>query len=96
LPIYEYHCSKGHQYERAQGFDAPSKQRCPTCGGRSRRLISLPAVIFKGSGFYSTDNRKESTASDNGAGGSDSADSSGGGDAAAGGGESKTEAKTAD
>ncbi len=97
MPRYEYRCSKGHQYERAEGFDAPSKQRCPTCGGRSRRLISLPAVIFKGSGFYSTDNRKGSTSSDNGAGGSDSGDAvAGGGDAAAGGGESKTEAKTAD
>ncbi len=96
MPIYEYRCSKGHLYERAEGFDAPSKQRCPTCGGHSRRLISLPAVIFKGSGFYSTDNRKGSTSSDNGAGGSDSSDSSDSGDAAAGGGESKTEAKTAD
>src|SRR3989304_8305877 len=58
LPIYEYRCSKGHQYERAEGFDAPSEQRCPSCSGRSRRQISLPAVIFKGSGFYSPGNRK--------------------------------------
>jgi putative FmdB family regulatory protein len=90
LPIYEYRCSKGHQYERAEGFDAPSEQTCPTCGGRSQRQISLPAVIFKGSGFYSTDNRKGSSWSDNGA-----SSSSGSGDAVASG-ESKAEAKTAD
>jgi putative FmdB family regulatory protein len=58
LPIYEYRCSKGHQYEQSEGFDAPTEQTCPTCGSRARRQISLPAVIFKGPGFYSTDNRR--------------------------------------
>ncbi|MEX0800609.1 MAG: zinc ribbon domain-containing protein [Dehalococcoidia bacterium] len=58
MPIYEYQCSKGHEYERAESFSAPTKHRCPTCGSMSRRRISLPAVVFKGSGFYSTDNRK--------------------------------------
>ena len=58
MPVYEYMCSKGHAYERTEGFDAPSRQRCLTCGAPARRRISLPAVIFKGSGFYSTDNRK--------------------------------------
>ena len=58
MPIYEYQCSRGHQYEQSEGFDAPSEQTCPTCGSRSRRQLSLPAVIFKGPGFYSTDNRK--------------------------------------
>ncbi len=88
MPIYEYRCSKGHQYERGEGFDAPSEQTCPKCGGRSRRLISMPAVIFKGSGFYSTDNRKGSSASDNGASGSASSDS---GDTAASDGKPKAE-----
>jgi len=67
LPIYEYQCSRGHQYERSEGFDSPVEQMCPRCGSRSRRQISLPAVIFKGPGFYSTDNRKGSV-SDNGGG----------------------------
>lgn len=58
MPTYEYRCSQGHQYEQIEGFDAPAEQTCPTCGSRSRRQLSLPAVIFKGSGFYSTDNRK--------------------------------------
>jgi putative FmdB family regulatory protein len=58
LPVYEYKCTKGHVYEKTEGFDAPSRQKCLRCGAVSRRQISMPAVIFKGSGFYSTDNRK--------------------------------------
>ena len=92
MPIYEYRCSKGHQYERAEGFDAPSEHRCPSCSGRARRQISLPAVIFKGSGFYSTDNRKSSFGGNGGSspvssGEAPSLDSSS---------ESKAEAKTTD
>ncbi len=58
MPIYEYRCAQGHQYERWEGFDAPVEQECPNCGSAARRLFSPPAVIFKGPGFYSTDNRK--------------------------------------
>jgi len=61
LPVYEYACKGGHRYEKTEGFDAPTRQPCPTCGSKASRMISLPAVIFKGSGFYHTDNRKEST-----------------------------------
>jgi putative FmdB family regulatory protein len=77
LPIYEYQCARGHQYERSEGFDAPAVQTCPTCGSRSQRQISLPAVIFKGPGFYSTDNRKGfASGGDNGGGNSFSSDGS--------------------
>jgi putative FmdB family regulatory protein len=74
LPIYEYRCAKGHQYEQAEGFDAPTEQSCPHCGGRARRRISLPAVIFKGRGFYSTDNREASSGDNGGSGGGPSED----------------------
>ena len=57
MPVYEYRCTKGHTYEKTESFSAPSAQKCTQCGARSRRQISMPAVIFKGSGFYSTDNR---------------------------------------
>jgi putative FmdB family regulatory protein len=66
LPVYEYRCSKGHEYEKTESFSAPSEQKCMNCGARARRLISRPAVIFKGSGFYSTDNRGSSSGRDSG------------------------------
>ncbi len=58
LPVYDYRCASGHEYELTEGFHAPTDHPCPACGKKSQRQISLPAVIFKGSGFYSTDNRK--------------------------------------
>jgi putative FmdB family regulatory protein len=62
VPVYEYLCRKGHEYEKTEGFSAPAEQKCIICGARARRQISRPAVIFKGSGFYSTDNRRSSGA----------------------------------
>jgi putative FmdB family regulatory protein len=59
LPVYEYRCLDcSHQYEKREGFDAPALQECPSCGGTSRRMIHAPPIVFKGSGFYVTDNRK--------------------------------------
>jgi putative FmdB family regulatory protein len=59
LPIYEYQCGHcHHQYEKKEGFDAPVEQACPVCGGLARRLLHAPGIVFKGPGFYVTDNRK--------------------------------------
>ena len=66
MPIYEYRCSDGHEYEKVEGFDAPVEHACPHCGETARRQFSAPAVIFKGSGFYSTDNRKGSSGGNGG------------------------------
>jgi putative FmdB family regulatory protein len=61
LPTYEYRCSEcGHQYEKREGFDAPSLQICPHCGGEARRVLYAPPILFKAQGFYVTDNRKPS------------------------------------
>jgi putative FmdB family regulatory protein len=79
VPVYEYRCAKGHEYEKPESFSAPTQQRCTVCGARARRLISMPAVIFKGGGFYSTDNRRssgESSADGAAAADSSSSDSS--------------------
>lgn len=78
MPTYVYACqSCGARYEKREGFDAKPRQRCQECGKTANRVIHAPPIVFKGSGFYSTDNR----ASSNGA----SSDSTGGskGDTAA-------------
>ena len=59
MPIYEYECELCHfHFERKQGFDEEPIAVCPECQGKVRRVIHSSPVIFKGSGFYITDNRK--------------------------------------
>ena len=59
MPIYEYECSLCHcRFERKQRFDEEPVAMCPKCKGKARRVIHSVPIIFKGSGFYITDNRK--------------------------------------
>ena len=65
MPVYTYRCdSCGVQFERQQAFtDAPLKI-CPECRKKSlKKVISPIRVVFKGSGFYSTDHRPSSASS---------------------------------
>lgn len=56
MPIYEYECSScGSRFDRRQRFDEEPIATCPECAGKSRRIIHSVPVLFKGSGFYSTD-----------------------------------------
>lgn len=56
MPLYEYRCLKcGHQFEKIQSFSAPEEKECPVCKGEVERLISAPAIQFKGAGWYVTD-----------------------------------------
>ena len=56
MPLYEYECSAcGHRFERIQKFSDPPEKTCPKCGGEVHKLISSPAVQFKGTGWYVTD-----------------------------------------
>jgi putative FmdB family regulatory protein len=62
MPVYTYRCeSCGVQFERQQSYsDAPLKV-CPECRKRSlKKVISPVRIVFKGSGFYSTDNKSPS------------------------------------
>lgn len=61
MPTYEYRCSAGHQFEQFQRMNEAPIERCPTCGAPAERLLSAGAgLLFKGSGFYITDNRSDS------------------------------------
>ena len=56
MPLYEYKCEAcAHRFERIQKFSDPPVETCPQCGGQVKKLLSAPAIQFKGSGFYITD-----------------------------------------
>lgn len=56
MPLYEYECTKcGERTEIIQKLSDPPYSHCPKCGGGMRKLLSSPAIQFKGSGFYKTD-----------------------------------------
>src|SRR4026209_1877113 len=60
MPLYEYQCAAcGHRFEKIQKFSDPLEDKCPVCGGPVRKLMSSPAIQFKGSGFYITDYAKK-------------------------------------
>jgi putative FmdB family regulatory protein len=56
VPLYEYRCKNcGHTFEKIQSFSAPEEKECPVCHGPVERLISAPAIQFKGTGWYVSD-----------------------------------------
>jgi len=58
LPIYEYCCTSClHRFEVRQRFGENSSVPCPRCHGEAHLVFSPVPVIFKGPGFYTTDNR---------------------------------------
>src|ERR1700752_570352 len=59
MPLYEYTCDNGHRFELIRKFSAPPLEVCPTCGAPVHKLMSSPAIQFKGSGFYITDYAKK-------------------------------------
>ena len=65
MPVYAYACTEcGHHFEQHQSFTDDPIKICPECDGQVRRIIHPARVIFKGSGFYVTDNRRISGGSD--------------------------------
>jgi putative FmdB family regulatory protein len=84
VPIYEYRCTNGHQFDVLQSFSDPPLESCEQCGAPVHKVLSAPAVHFKGSGFYTTDYGRgkgaRTDAAANGSGGSSDSSSSSSGD----------------
>ncbi len=60
MPLYEYECKQcGNRFEKIQKFSDEPEKVCPKCGGEVERLLSAPAVQFKGAGWYVTDYAKK-------------------------------------
>lgn len=67
MPLYEYACETcGHRFEKIQKFSDALESVCPKCGGAVRKLMSSPAIQFKGSGFYITDYGKKDSGKESG------------------------------
>jgi putative FmdB family regulatory protein len=68
MPTYEYRCkSCNGQFEAWQKMSDDPLTTCPTCGGPVRRLLFPAGIVFKGGGFYSTDQRANGSSGDEGA-----------------------------
>jgi putative FmdB family regulatory protein len=64
MPTYEYTCRDcGHTFEIVQSMLDEPLTMCPECGGSLRKVFAPPAISFKGSGFYSTDQRQKAKTS---------------------------------
>ncbi|MEW6475633.1 MAG: FmdB family zinc ribbon protein [Actinomycetota bacterium] len=58
MPTYEYRCKKcGQHLEVVQSFSDEPLKVCPNCKGMLQKVFSPVGIVFKGSGFYKTDNR---------------------------------------
>lgn len=78
MPIYEYKCENGHVFDVIQKMTDEPLRECQECGAPASRVLSAPAIHFKGSGFHNTDygTRKSGGNGGSSEGGSDSSSSS--------------------
>ncbi|WP_273734661.1 FmdB family zinc ribbon protein [Mycolicibacterium septicum] len=77
MPTYSYACTEcGNRFDAVQAFSDDALTTCPKCSGKLRKLFGSVGVVFKGSGFYRTDNRESGKSSSNGSSGKSSESSS--------------------
>ncbi len=78
MPLYEYECAAcGHRFEQIRKFSDPPVETCPNCAeAKVQKLVSSPAIQFKGTGWYITDYAKKgSSGTDTKSGAKESGDS---------------------
>jgi putative FmdB family regulatory protein len=97
VPIYEYKCDNGHVFDVMQKMSEEPLTECVECGAPAHRVLTAPAVHFKGSGFYNTDYGKRKGGGSNGSssGESSSSSDSSGSSGSDSGSSSKSESKAA-
>jgi putative FmdB family regulatory protein len=61
VPLYEYQCGRCGRFEVIQKFSDAPLTVCPTCGQEVQKLLSAPAIQFKGTGWYITDYARKSS-----------------------------------
>ena len=90
MPTYQYRCLDcSSEHEIVQKFTDDPLTQCPSCEGNVRKVFSAVGVVFKGSGFYATDNRSKGAAKSSAGGSEKKSDAKSGDSAAASGGAKK-------
>jgi putative FmdB family regulatory protein len=64
VPLYEYQCPKCGRFELIKKFSDAPLETCPTCGSEVQKLLSAPAIQFKGTGWYITDYARKGSGKD--------------------------------
>jgi len=98
MPIYEYKCDNGHVFEVIQKMSDEPLRECQECGAPASRVLTPPAIHFKGSGFHNTDYGKKRSGGNGGSsegGGEKSGDSGSSESKSGSGSESKSDSKPA-
>jgi len=71
MPLYEYQCPNDGRFEVIRKFSDPPLTACPTCGAEVHKLLSAPAIQFKGTGWYITDYARKGGSGESKSGGKD-------------------------
>ncbi|HEX4307596.1 MAG TPA: FmdB family zinc ribbon protein [Solirubrobacterales bacterium] len=94
MPIYEYKCDNGHVFDVMQKMADEPLTECVECGAPAHRVLTAPAVHFKGSGFYNTDYGKRKGGGSNGGGSEGSSSESKSSDSSSGSSDSGSSSKS--